>query len=349
MSSNRSMSILLLLMLMQVVFSEDASDEDCSAKSASTELLQTSLDLTSHPKKASSSVAPVIPIKDVLPLAWIHVSKCAGTSFVNVLLLLDGVCPDLDLASFQRIAEPPEGSEMVDAGTQVGPAPDWEGKCDVMNLKFAGIQFNDHSGIGEYYEKFVKGHGAILLRQPQQRIISAYHFSQHDWPEMFYGRWAADIDEYAKTVAGCTVKMLTRTGESGDYGYDATVCGSPIVATQEETALAVTRLREGFVYIGLVEEYELSICLLHKMFGGPCKPWELEASSNANLSASFYDETELNGFRDLADGALYDEGKRIFDSNAVKYGANSDSCGECYTQAGYTPSFPEMQRAFQRA
>jgi len=108
------------------------------------------------------------------------------------------------------------------------------------------------------------------------------------------------------------------------------------VATSEETALAVTRLRDGFVYIGLVEEFALSICLLHKMFGGLCKSWELEASANSNSTAVVYDETQLNGFRDLADGALHDEGKRIFDSNIVKYGADSASCSECYAQAGYT-------------
>jgi len=327
-------SCLLLLAVIQSGVAE-CLDEDCPA---SIELLQKRLEVDTQEKPIGESM---------LPLAWVHVPKCAGTSFVNVLVMAKGVCPDLSDESVDLIMNPPLDSAMHHgtlATDETGSSesgdvdpPMWENNCNVMNLKFAGIAWNDHSGIGEFYEKHVKGHGAILVRQPEQRIISAYNFYYHDWPEAYYQRPPADLLEYAHTVAGCTVKMLTRTAQSGDYGHDATVCGSPERATEAETDLAVQRLQEGFPYVGIVEDYDLSVCLLHKMFGDRCKPSDISSSSNSNTSASVYDVSQLDGFRDLADGKLYSAAQAKFQALSAKYGVSMEGCAACFADAGYSP------------
>ena len=85
----------------------------------------------------------------------------------------------------------------------------------------------------------------------------------------------ANVLQYAHAVAGCSVKMLTRDGVSS-WENNVTICGDPRPVTSDEIDLAVERLNTGFAFVGILEEWDLSICLLHAKFGGPCASYELE-------------------------------------------------------------------------
>merc|ERR1719263_246459 len=70
------------------------------------------------------------------------------------------------------------------------------------------------------------------------------------------------MSQYRSGVQGCAVKMLTRQGRGE-------VCGSE-VPTEREVSRAVVRLREAFVFVGITDKWQASICTFKAMFGGKC-------------------------------------------------------------------------------
>lgn len=86
-----------------------------------------------------------------------------------------------------------------------------------------------------------------------------------------------------------------------DYGFD-------------RVKEAVANIRH-LAFVGLTEEWDESICLFHRMFGGRLHPAELkdfhQGEGRSDNSAD-YDEAELGGFRDEADEAVYAAAKARF-------------------------------------
>merc|ERR1719414_1391431 len=60
-----------------------------------------------------------------------------------------------------------------------------------------------HRGIAsdEEFERNFLGTGVIMLRQPEQRIISAYRDTQHSWPYPYHK--ARNLREFAEGMQGC--------------------------------------------------------------------------------------------------------------------------------------------------
>lgn len=92
-----------------------------------------------------------------------------------------------------------------------------------------------------------------------------------------------------------------------------------------ETAL--TRLRSrAFAFVGVVEEWERSVCTLHRVLPGTSQPMlaefrHLGHSINSHRAigwmppsahADEYNESVLDGFVDAADEAVYAEARRLF-------------------------------------
>jgi len=214
----------------------------------------------------------------------------------------------------------------------------WEDMCSLVDLRSSDYLFGDHSGIGSMYSRYIKGHGLTMLRQPEQRILSGYGDMFHSWSIDIFGRLPSSQLEYAKVVAGCAVKMLTRDGQAaGQSIHIASVCGDPAPATNDETRLAIERLSEGFPFVGIQEEWVQSICLLHAMFGGTCTAQEFKSqntgSSSANSTAG-YDTSVLKGWTDEQDGKLYAEGMRLFQNSLQNFHVNTESCMSCMQEAG---------------
>jgi len=280
----------------------------------------------SNTASQSSSGQPDARLKAALPLAWTHVPKC-GSSLANALIYLPGMCPNLPSGFlFTNLWDNTNYADVV--------ANEW---CPGSFSTDGRIQFNDHSGSGgEIYASSVKGHGIIMLRQPEQRILSAYYDNQHSWPVWYYGHWAVDPLEFAKGVSGCAVRMLTREGRSSGHARTGP-CGSPEPATAAELTLAKQRLREGFVFVGLTEEWDLSMCLLHAVFGGRCLGSDfLNTNPGSNSSQEKYNVSELMGFTDAPDGALYTEASVVFSEQLQRYGLSYDACRPCFKEASST-------------
>merc|ERR1719254_213341 len=121
--------------------------------------------------------------------------------------------------------------------------------------------------------------------------------------------------------------MLTRDV----YGCDQ----SRPPPTQVEEDEAMKRLQTGFSFVGLTEQWDLSICLFNKMFNQECQSIQFDNTRpTSTKNSTDYDTVVLNNWRDLSDGKLYDAATKMFEENLEKYGASEISCEPCWRQAG---------------
>lgn len=255
-----------------------------------------------------------IPIDDKLPrkglapneldatkLAWLHVPK-TGTSFANTLA--SWACTDLAESDFAGNGE--------DGGNDalLGNFMEHHGH----QCKEGFSLCNGHSPISrdscndwDAHE----GHFVGMFREPEQRIIAGYNQNCHDVPGRDH-----TLRSYAEMVAGCSVKMLN--------GQE---CGANITVTSDMVKHGIRRIEEGFAFAGLTEEWALSVCLFHTMYGGKCHPREFVDVRPGLMHRDMpYDISELDGWVDPFDGALYAHASTVFWDNIAKYGVSPDMC-----------------------
>ena len=65
-------------------------------------------------------------------------------------------------------------------------------------------------------------------------------------------------------------------------------------------------------FVGLTEEWDESVCLFHRMFGGRVNPAEFKDFHPHIGKSEDYDEAELGGFVDEADELVYAAAARQF-------------------------------------
>jgi len=172
----------------------------------------------------------------------------------------------------------------------------------------------NHDGLAGLPDDERLGHGMVMLRQPEQRLISSFYDDQHDWPPQ--RARARSLVEYAEAVAGCTVKMLTRSGTD--------VCKNQTQPLDSEVTEAVVRIEKDFAFVGVTDEWYLSVCLFHAMFGGT--PKTIELLNVVRGSTSQYNMSDLKGFTDHFDGPVFEKATYLFQKNIQLYGLSEDSC-----------------------
>jgi len=269
-----------------------------------------------------------LPLERARPFYWVHVPKCGG-GFVNTLIHTPQICENVSDATLIGLD--------IGGLTPGGFLEQHRSHCPgLVAPRGIARDFGDHGGFGDLYEENL-GRAVIMLRQPEQRIMSAYYYNQAAWP---YPTPAKDVRQYAQVLAGCAVRMLTRGGRwnSGTDRHVSNACGGPAPPTAAEVTLAKHRLRDGFAFVGLTEHWALSVCLFHKMFGGPCHHYEFWNTHPGRTSHSEegYDISMLKGFRDEYDGALYSKASALFRQQLQSFNVSMESCHVCFAQAGRT-------------
>eukprot|EP00406_Dinophysis_acuminata_P045478 CAMPEP_0179315256 /NCGR_PEP_ID=MMETSP0797-20121207/54952_1 /TAXON_ID=47934 /ORGANISM="Dinophysis acuminata, Strain DAEP01" /LENGTH=236 /DNA_ID=CAMNT_0021025743 /DNA_START=67 /DNA_END=774 /DNA_ORIENTATION=- len=189
-------------------------------------------------------------------------------------------------------------------------------------------KWGNHVGVGDSFEEEYRGHGVIMMRQPEERLISSYNHFYHGWQWDLWGRAPSGVVEYARAMSGCVTQMLTGTGKH--------LCGgnASSAANEDTVRLAKQRLR-GLVFVGLTEEWELSACLWRAKFGGRCLKSDLEniRPSVPTPDIPPFDPAtvpDLGGYRDPHDGDVYREAASIFREELQLYGLNRTICRQCY-------------------
>jgi len=267
---------------------------------------------------------PVTPaLLAAQPLKWIHVPKC-GTSFLNALSHLPGVCPGVD-DSFQV------NSDVLGNRFELHFYRECRHVCDgtkFMCLTKTNVtnvsQYIPHMGIGDEYD-LLKGHIVTMFRDPIQRIFSAWND-----PVFKHGAGHKSFLEYVHSEAHALTCQIM-----GDGIMDPlpTFCKN---MTEADARLALVRIREGFAFAGIVEEWDLSMCLFHRMFGGDCLHSEFmdnRPTFSGETTYHSYDTSELGGYDDPVDRLLYNGAKELFLEKLREYNVSHESCQPCYAQA----------------
>jgi hypothetical protein len=267
----------------------------------------------------------------IVPIAWFHVPK-TGSSIENTFYHTPAICP-----SFPEYAYASDWLRWDDA---------WGDRTEVCGGGFSssygtpplsGILY-DHGGIGGLAGpayKLNRGHFVTMLRNPEQRLISMYNYygpmglraelmpaAQKQWP---YNTQSPGLREYAEFNAGCTVRQLTIDDVAPCWAmFDPTLLAPKV-------SEAIEMLQDGFVFVGITEQWALSVCLFRAMFGGQCRGSDFVntrpgVDSNSSSSSSGYDTSELYGWVDPWDGPLYAEALSIFDSARKVYNAHPEWC-----------------------
>jgi hypothetical protein len=192
----------------------------------------------------------------------------------------------------------------------------------------------DSQPEGSY--KLWYGHFFGLFRKPAARTLSAYYHFMHG---------EGDLLEFASQTYGQQASMLS-LGQPANYKIwcefrkDVDTNCPLAKAHKPDVRLAIERL-EAFAFIGLLEKYDLSICLFHRMFKTECLPVDFFNMRPHVIEAN---ETEEKKARDLAillrnpdpfDEPVYDAAARKFWENVKKYDVRRSTCLETCRSAAH--------------
>lgn len=295
-----------------------------------TSLLQSSYEVNpAHREVITSALTSATDPGFVLakPLTWLHVPKC-GSSLMNALVRVG--CHGFNDVWFSV-------ETMGDDFMTSLPADD-NVTSHCPGLTITPPFLGSHHSIGSDYEQLYRGHGVTMLRQPEQRAISMFNYGGSTMYE--------NHSEMLASSAGCVVRMLTMNdgGSNGLFSESDGGCSSSHcwgrdapVPTQRQVEVAKDRLRE-FAFVGLTEEWDLSMCLFHAIFGGECAREEFldsrPSEEQESPSNTLYDTSVLEGVTDPYDGEIYALAQSLFDENLRSYSLSHEACQPCYDMAG---------------
>jgi hypothetical protein len=261
---------------------------------------------------------------DVDPIYYLHVPE-TGAGFATTVAHHGcvGAIPE-DVS----VVEP---SEFFDA---------WGSVCS--SSRFAYFQ-SGHDPLPVNLESFMS-HVVVMFRDPSQRILSGYYNGFHDCMDlqekyscvadpagnlkcegdvrMRDGSFMRDPErappiEYASCVENCTTNMLT--------GRRCEDKGPSDVERAEE-------IIDEIGFVGLSEEWALSVCLWHRKYGGRMLPAELANSRPGVITtlsggSSKYDTQKLLGdWRPKAERRVYTAATNRFWKDVSQFGVDRRAC-----------------------
>eukprot|EP00927_Polykrikos_kofoidii_P033064 TRINITY_DN27_c0_g2_i2.p1 TRINITY_DN27_c0_g2~~TRINITY_DN27_c0_g2_i2.p1 ORF type:complete len:658 (+),score=63.26 TRINITY_DN27_c0_g2_i2:99-1976(+) len=264
---------------------------------------------------------------DINPIVYLHVPR-TGSGFATVIA--HHAC-GRDLPEDISVMEP---SEFMDS---------WGQHCN--RSKFGRFQ-SGHDPL-PISARSAMEHVVVMMRDPSERVLSGYFHDLHDClylrqkyncrafgqngqlmcdgdTETVDGLFVRDTTvisplDYGRCVENCTANMLTgnQCGQSGPVDV-----------------VSAVRLIDDLGFVGLTDEWALSLCLWHKRFGGQLMPVEVNNMRVGVISAAtggfgHYDRHALLGhWRPKADGLVFEAAVRRFWSEIEKFGIKRESCEE---------------------
>lgn len=283
--------------------------------------------------------------------AWLHIPK-TGTTFANTLyhaanssLPEDAVLPSaetLDGTQWDLIAE----------FHKVYPIEDWFDSCFwYRNPEIKDVGTHE-SILQQDFDEWA-GNFVGIFREPKARAKSSFKFftdrckkqdeDSSERGESTFQSLCGSAPElgcecnmkaptYAGRMMGLVTKMLT--GQSMDSTPCSFIIGvCPDEHLKPDVDMALERLK-GFKFIGLTEEWDLSICLFHTMFGGNCSASEFSnvretdsvVKEDKTKQEEEMDDAFWEDFVDPYDSVVYGAASRMFWENVVKYNVSLESC-----------------------
>ena len=249
----------------------------------------------SHGARAAKEVACARERNGSTRIAWLHIPKC-GSSFGTTLLHTansslppaakmpscthNGILlvPELPSALQSQRGRKCLLSQPEFTFFSRFPVDDWF-KC-IFWEKSRG-NFGGHEPIDDLAYRSFAPRFYGMFRAPLRRVVSSYLWYSS---EFHHSEDAAlpNATAYAIRARGTQVKMVAgqSDGESCNSGFKYwSRCDTSIVP---DVDLAIRRMTDGFAFVGLTDQWALSICLFHAKFGGSCLSVEFENSRPTN-------------------------------------------------------------------
>jgi hypothetical protein len=280
-------------------------------------------------KAAEQSPQVDSSLSGLLPIEWVHVRK-SGTSFMYTLFHTKGACPNMP-----KEAEI-DFNESFDAQLE-----EWKCNASVVDLDrfwHHGIEYRPPGGFNS-----AKGRFMMMMRQPEQRILSEYNFYCENRNRKNKNKTIdKTLEDIVAERRGCVTQMLTSNERRSSFKDPDGLCMVKVSDDFLRTQLveAKLRLQTGFSFVGLTEQWDLSICLFSTMFNQKCYAKQFENSRPTKgplakkQSSVHYDTAPLNGWRDPYDNELYAIAVDIFEKNLKLYNVSESSCEPCWSEAG---------------
>jgi hypothetical protein len=221
-----------------------------------------------------------------------------------------------------------------DAQIENGPDPVRE----FFEKKFPADQFfhyvfrnpsnpGDFAPITDTEWKDWRGFWVGMFRNPEDRVNSAWHS---------FAKGKGDILAFQKNVQGQQASMVS-LGEKARARVDCERDGggqngpAPSCDQVEDPDPwhAIDRLKN-FTFVGIFEEYDLSICLFHTLYRSECRPVEFnkiqETDFRDTLKGREAEISLLKQNKDPYDTPLYEAALNRFRGDCELYKINRETC-----------------------
>jgi len=255
-------------------------------------------------------------------VAWIHIPK-TGASFAKTLYHNRHLCPDFPVDRFLR------RDGRVEDFLECSAKLPWSCVNQFCHGAVHELFYGSHRGVGKLVN-VVKDHMVGFFRQPEERLIAAWHRGKHSWK----GPAPQNISEFADRIQGCQARTLTMDG-----WRKWEICGNPHKPSKEQVQQAV-QLVSNMPFVGLAEHWDFSICLFHKVMNGTCADHDFvnmrPGSKHSNKGDSV--KSLLGDWTDPYDTPLYDAAQVRFWALMAENGLNRETCARIC--AGATKSRP---------
>eukprot|EP00927_Polykrikos_kofoidii_P076754 TRINITY_DN73793_c0_g1_i1.p1 TRINITY_DN73793_c0_g1~~TRINITY_DN73793_c0_g1_i1.p1 ORF type:complete len:364 (-),score=40.85 TRINITY_DN73793_c0_g1_i1:27-1055(-) len=259
-------------------------------------------------------------------IAWLHIMKCGSSFETTIVHFANGSIPDK-------------------VPVRSGMSPDDLQEPSFFRFKYpVGKWFKNvfrhpgnpvsHLPIMQDEWSDWRGNWFGIFRSPARRALSSYYD---------YAGGRGDLIQWAKKVEGQQASMLSM-GKQGIYKVKCELNGLGAMAdcikmVKPNVPLAIRRL-DNFAFVGIHEEFKLSVCLFHKMFGSECLPVEFNNSNPGAYTANKSALKEQLGLLELRadqfDDPVYKAATRRFWSDVRRYNLKPSTCRKlCPSQASF--------------
>jgi len=308
-------------------------------------------------------------------IAWFHVMKC-GSSFGTTLAhFANHSLPALAHvpSCLGSIADVEEDSCHIDQGPKElfvykYPLQEWfsEAFWSAFNDNKSHDPGSHKPIVLKDYDAW-KGHFVGFFRSPESQLASAFnHFvASSKFPDNITHRNTTDFEtfvaghetrylaKYAEMSQGLVTKMLTGVfPDNGmapikcQFGFDNWLVEDPECTGQkcrwclqkpdvQVQQLALERL-DGFAFVGLLDYYDLSLCLFHAMFGGECRAVEFMNTRKSWYHKNYSVDLEEMKWTDPYDEQIWDKVSRTFWANVHFHKLTAKKCQHICPSANST-------------
>lgn len=234
-------------------------------------------------------------------LAWVHIPKC-GSPFATTLV--------------NYVAQQTKHKLNWTKSTQKGWLSSVENTSWFQHAVWDhfGHGWSNHHGISSEVETGWWGHFVGMFRHPALRGQSALNH---------FGSGGLSESKYAESIAGSATKVM-----SGQMFGLRCVWRKRFGCNQQKPDVdtAVRRLA-GFSFVGITDEWDLSICLFHAIFGGDCHAKEFNNKNSRNSTKlDLVHGMRFANYLDAYDWQLYSAATRRFATDLARYNVTVDNC-----------------------